>query len=712
MSAEETDLICLNSVPSFPSLHSLPSSPFLPSFRAPPRGSPFGALVARAAIGWLAAGASLLEPMASAGTVEPPVLRHAAAKTPPVPSAPPLIPVASFFGTNAIRAARLSPNGRKVAFLAPNQGTYSLAVLDLATRQVSVPVHIQDENLRSFVWKGDDRLIFTGLSGGFEVPQVASCDVAGRKVFSILEPQTSKLAASLYSGEVVSYLPRDPGHILILGFTEDSDQSRELRMSMRSGEPTLYRVEVANGMRHAVCPGSDGLANTSIGDWQVDRAGRVRAAYRSRGSQTDLLYRAESTDPWITLRTFPSQSVGWRVVGFTGDDRGVYVLDYTAADTGALRVLDPASRTLGPILFSSPDGEIQRLIQSPDRQRLLGVEYATDRFRTQWFDPGYAALQGRLDRTFPGMLNEIISLSDDESRLLVYSHSDRDPGSIYLLDHRMHSLGLVTPVLPGINPALMAPMRPIRFTARDGLEIHGLLTLPLGSEGRQVPLIIHPHGGPNVLGDLWGFDPEVQFLANRGYAVLQVNYRGSLGRGNRFLHAGFNEWGGKMQDDLTDGVRWAIGQGWADPQRVGIYGASYGGYATLAGVTFTPELYRCAVNYVGVSDLVELTRRKNASEDPGVLSFYRGTIGAEKTLLASRSPVNFVERIRVPTFHAYGENDPRVDLAQWKELKARLDQYHKPYEFMVAQDEGHGFSHRADAIAFYTRLEDFLRRNL
>jgi dipeptidyl aminopeptidase/acylaminoacyl peptidase len=662
--------------------------------------------------GWLAAGASLLSPTARAQNLEQPVLRHASAPAQPAEPRPPLIPVESFFGTNAIRAARLSPKGLKVGFLAPNRGTYSLAVLDLATRHVSVPVHIEDENIRSFEWKGDDRLIFTGLSGGFEVPQVASCDVAGRKVFSILEPQTSKLATSLYSGEVVSYLPRDPGHILILGFTEDSDQSREMHMTLRSGEPTLYRVEVGSGLRHAVCPGSDGLANTSIGDWHVDRAGRVRAAYRSRGSETDLLYRAESTDPWITLRTFPSQSIGWRVVGFTGDDRGVYLLDYTTADTGALRVLDPVHRTLGPTLFSSPDGEIQRLLMSPDRQRLLGVDYATDRLRTHWFDPAYAALQARLDRTFPGMMNDVISLSDDESRALILSHSDRDPGSIYLLDTRTHSLGLVTPVLPGINPAQMAPMLPIRFAARDGLEIHGLLTRPLGSGGRRVPLIIHPHGGPNVQGDLWAFDPEVQFLANRGYAVLQVNYRGSLGRGTRFLHAGFNEWGGKMQDDLTDAVHWAIDQGWADPQRVAIYGASYGGYAALAGVTFTPGLYRCAVNYVGVSDLVELTRRKQASEDPGVLSFYRGTIGAEKSLLASRSPVNFVDRIRVPTFHAYGENDPRVDLAQWQELKARLEQYHKPYEFMVARDEGHGFSHREDAIAFYTRLEDFLRRNL
>jgi dipeptidyl aminopeptidase/acylaminoacyl peptidase len=662
---------------------------------------------ALAASGWLLAGASLLPSTARAATMETPVLRHTTASAPV-----PLIPVESFFGTNAIRGARLSPDGRKVAFLAPNQGTYSIAVLDLATRQVSVPVHLEDENIRSFEWKGSDRLIFTGLSGGFEVPQVASCDVGGRKVFSILEPQTRKLAFSLYSGEVVSYLPADPGHIMILGFTEDSDQSRETHLAVRSGEPTLYRVEVGNGLRHAVCPGSDGVANTSIGQWQVDRAGRVRTAYRSRGGETDLLYREESTDPWITLRTFPAESVGWRVMGFTGDDRGVYVLDYTAVDTGALRVLDPATRTVGPILFSSPEGEIQRLLLSPDRRRLLGVDYATDRLRTHWIDPAYAALQARLDQTFPGKLNEVISLSDDESRVLIFSHSDRDPGSIYLLDTRTHTLGLVTPILPKLNPAQMAPMRPIQFTARDGLEIHGLLTLPLGSEGRRVPLIVHPHGGPNVLGDLWSFDAEVQFLANRGYAVLQVNYRGSLGRGTRFLHAGFNEWGRRMQDDLTDAVQWAIGQGWVDPQRVAIYGASYGGYATLAGVTFTPELYRCAINYVGVSDLVELTRRKEVSEDPGVLSFYRGTIGAEKSLLASRSPVNFVERIRVPTFHAYGENDPRVDIAQWQELKARLDQYHKPYEFMVARDEGHGFTHSQDAIAFYTRLEDFLRRNL
>jgi len=583
--------------------------------------------------------------------------------------------------------------------------------LDLATRKVSVAVDIEDENIRSFVWKGNDRLIFTGLSGGFEVPQVASCDLAGRKVFSILEPQTSKQAWSLYSGNVVSFLPEDPTHILILGYTEDSDQSRELHMTVRSGEGTLYRVEVRNGNRHPVCPVDDGVANTSIDSWMVDHAGRVRSAVRNREGESDLLYRAESTDPWITLKTFPARAMGWVVIGFTGDDRGLYVLDYTVADTGALRVLDPTTRTLGPVIFTSTEGEIQRLVWSHDR-RLVGVEYATDRLRTRWLDPAAAALQARLDRTFPGLMNELLGTSDDGARHLILSHSDRDPGSIYLLDEHTHSLGLVTRVMPKIDPALMAPMLAIQFTARDGTEIHGLLTLPLGPTGRNLPLIVHPHGGPNVLGDLWGFDPEVQFLANRGYAVLQVNYRGSLGRGSRFARAGYGEWGARMQDDLTDAVRWAISQGYADPHRVAIYGASYGGYAALAGITFTPELYKCAVNYVGVSDLVELTRRKYEYDDPGMRSFYRGTIGADRALLASRSPVNFVERIRVPTFHAYGENDPRVDIAQWQELKAQLDRYHKPYEFMVAKNEGHGFSHAADALDFYTRLEDFLRRNL
>jgi len=272
-------------------------------------------------------------------------------------------------------------------------------------------------------------------------------------------------------------------------------------------------------------------------------------------------------------------------------------------------------------------------------------------------------------------------------------------------------MGPVGKAMRGIDPAKMRPMEPIKFTARDGLTIHGYLTRPSVAAGQKVPLIINPHGGPYGIRDEWGFSDEVQFLANRGYAVLQVNYRGSGGYGNDFLRAGWHEWGGKMQNDLSDAVQWAIDQGIADPSRVAIYGASYGGYATLAGLTFTPELYCCGANYVGPSDLGLLAQGANDGSSSSE-NFFGEWMGDDKEYLRTHSPLNFVERIRVPLFNAYGYNDPRVDIRHWTKLEPKLKQYKKQYEILIEKNEGHGFYNEATRVAFYRRLEAFFDKNL
>jgi dipeptidyl aminopeptidase/acylaminoacyl peptidase len=634
---------------------------------------------------------------------------------------PPPVPIDALFGTHNVRSAQLSPDGKRVAFLAPSGGTYSLALLDLETHKVTVPVHTTGDSIQDFYWKGSDHIVFEGDIGGIEVPQVAVTDLEGKRVFSLLRAQTSKLNFSIYSGFVISERREDPEHIYALGFTTDSNYANEQQTpEINRPERMLLRIDIHNGHRTLLCPADDGDPNASLSDFGVDHAGRVRTCLRTKADGAELLYRDDTPDKWRVVKRFKPVEISWVVLGFTDDDHGVYIKDFESAPTGALRILNPATDALGPPLFTPVDGEIGQdyppspgLIFSPKDGRLIGLRYTTDKLHYHWFDPKFAALQGKLEHSFPDHIAGIVGMSEDESRLIVRSASDCDPGAYYLLDLNKGSLGLVTAVAPQINPALMAPMLPIAFTARDGLEIHGYLTLPLGSApGKPLPLILHPHGGPFGPRDIWRFDPEVQFLASRGYAVLQVNFRGSGGYGAAFQQAGYREWGGKMQDDLTDGVRWAIAKGYADPGRVAIFGASYGGYATLAGLVFTPELYKCGINYVGVSDLVELTRRKYQEEDAGTLSFFKGAIYDNTQELYKRSPVNYVERIRVPLLNAYGENDGRVDVAQWNELKAQLDKYHKDYTFMLAKDEGHGFAHSQDAVAFYSKVEAFLKANL
>lgn len=233
----------------------------------------------------------------------------------------------------------------------------------------------------------------------------------------------------------------------------------------------------------------------------------------------------------------------------------------------------------------------------------------------------------------------------------------------------------------------------------------------LDADGVTAPLLIMPHGGPFGIRDSWGFNPEVQFFANRGYAVFQVNYRGSGGYGRTFEYAGYQEWGGKMQDDLTDAVKWAVAQGLADPQRIGIIGASYGGYAALAGVTMTPELYKVGVNYVGVSDL-RLITRYDLRTDAASLAYFSKAVGRDPALLSARSPVDHVEKIQVPTLHAYGRNDPRVEFSHWEVLEKALKKHGKTYEILIENREGHGFAKQETAFKYYGTVEAFLAKYL
>jgi dipeptidyl aminopeptidase/acylaminoacyl peptidase len=358
-------------------------------------------------------------------------------------------------------------------------------------------------------------------------------------------------------------------------------------------------------------------------------------------------------------------------------------------------------------LFQSPDGEITDLEMSYDRTKLYGVRYVTDQPHYHWFDPQREHLQAVIDNSLPGTFNFVSNTSQDEKVLVIVALSDRQAPSYYLLNLRKPEFKLI--YQPARAPRVS--VQAVTYPARDGLVIHAYLTLPADSQGKRVPLILNPHGGPYGIRDEWGYNPEVQFLASRGYAVLQPNYRGSGGYGLKFLKAGQGEWGRRMQDDLTDAVQWAIAQGIADPDRVAICGASYGGYAALAGVTFTPELYRCAVNYVGVSELAILNRH-TFEGGRNTRIYFEKWVGNDLNSMRERSPVNFVERIRVPTLHAYGENDPRVDIDHWKRLKAQLDKYHKPYEFLRVESEGHGFHKEENRLRFYKAVESFLATNL
>ena len=625
-----------------------------------------------------------------------------AARADEKPAAPPALN--AFFGLPGVAQPRLSPDGSKIAFLFPNEGKLALGVFDRKTNEARLILKGTDESIGQFFWKGDDRLVFSSDVGGNESFFIGSTDLTGKKVLRIVESQPGEFIESS-AGRIVDVLRADPDRIVVQGLFRGG--------ASETSDVVLARVNVKN---RGVSTLYTYHPSERTADTVVDRAGTLRL--RSRLTpKAELVWEHRTTDdqPWreIARHPFHGYAETWHPLGFAADHITLWLVSREEQDRGALYAYNTRTFERGPALFVPPAGEIDSIVTNYAESKLLGVVYETEKLTTHWFDEDRRKVQASVEAAFPGMEVRITSSSADEKVRLLRVGSDREPGVYFVLDRGAGSLVQFKRIRE-IDPRTMAPMEPVAFAARDGLELHGYLTRSLGSAGKRTPLIIHPHGGPFGVRDSWGFNPEVQFLASRGYAVLQVNYRGSGGYGRDFINRGKQQWGRAMQDDLTDAVKWAITQGFADPARVAIYGASYGGYATLAGLTLTPELYCCGVNYVGAADL-DITF-KNRGDDAYTtaddFSYQREWVGATAEWRAATSPVNFVQNIRVPSLHAYGEKDPRVKIDHWSRLEAQLKNFGKPYESVTQKRQGHGFREEKASMGFYGTMEKFLAEHL
>jgi dipeptidyl aminopeptidase/acylaminoacyl peptidase len=331
----------------------------------------------------------------------------------------------------------------------------------------------------------------------------------------------------------------------------------------------------------------------------------------------------------------------------------------------------------------------------------------------EYLDPQTEKMYSTIEQKLPGYQVDLAGNDHEEDKFIVAATSDRTPGSRYLFDAKTKELTKLADVAPWLKEDQLAPMKPIDYQSRDGLTIPGYVTLPLGRDPKSLPTVVIPHGGPWER-DEWGYDPEVQFLANRGYAVLQVNFRGSTGYGRKFWEASFKQWGKTMQNDITDGVQWLIKQGIADPKRVAIYGGSYGGYATLAGVTYTPDLYAAAVDYVGVSNLFTFMKTIPPYWKPFLDQMHEmvGDPERDKDLFAAMSPALNTDKIKTPLFVAQGAQDPRVNKAESDQIVQSLRKRGVNVEYMVKDNEGHGFDNEENRFAFYEAMETFLAKHL
>lgn len=447
-------------------------------------------------------------------------------------------------------------------------------------------------------------------------------------------------------------------------------------------------------------------------NWITDHAGRIRAAITRDGTKTTLCTRPdEQSDFKPVCTTDFTESIGPQ--GYTFDNKSLYAISNINRDKAALVVLDPGTaKEIGDPLYVDAEFDMGKLEFSKKRKVPTYVTYLTWKTERKFFDEETKKLFDNLGRKLPGCLLSVTAHDEAEERFIVASSKDRMPGALYLFDSRKDRLKKLSDVAPSLKEEQLAPMQIVEYP-NDGERIRGYLTLPLGRGTKNLPVVVHPHGGPWYR-DAWGYDPEVQFLANQGYAVLQMNFRGSLGYGKHFWKAGFKEWGGKMQDDVDAGVKWLINGGTADPKRIAIYGESYGGYAALAGVTLKPELYAAAVDRAGISDLTTFLTNLPGYWESLLPELYAkvGNPRDDEQILAAHSPLLHVDQIKAPVFISHGRKDVRVSIDQSERMIDALQKRGLEPKYLPFDNEGHVFESEKARIEFHERMAAFLDKHL
>ncbi|MFO0575882.1 MAG: S9 family peptidase [Polyangia bacterium] len=614
----------------------------------------------------------------------------------PTPAArAPQIPLRDFFRNPEKALFALSDDGKWVSYLAPYKSRMNLFVraADAAPPAAGADsgTRVTEETARDiagYIWKGSDTLVYVKDFGGDENFHLVSVGRDG-KGLKDLTPFPKVRA------EIIDELHDDPASLLVGLNRRKAEVFDVYRVNVKSGQLTLIAENPGN-----------------ITSWFADHNGQVRAATTSDGVNTSLLYRADGKAPFKTVLTtsFKEQLTPQF---FTFDNTRLYATSNLKRDKQAIVVLDPATAKEEQVLFEHPEVDADHLSYWRHRKVVACAHFMTWKPERKCMDADTEALYKKLEQRLPGYLVDITETNKKEDRLIVLARNDRSRGSYFLYDRGTDKLSKLADAAPWLDEKQMAEVKPITYRSRDGLTIHGYLTVPKGAEPRGLPVVVHPHGGPWAR-DEWRYNPAVQFLANRGYAVLQMNFRGSTGYGRTFWESSFKQWGGAMQNDISDGVKYLTEQGIIDPRRACIYGGSYGGYATLAGLAFSPELYACGIDYVGVSNLFTFMKSIPPYWKPYLETMYEmiGHPEKDKALLEARSPVFHANKIRAALFVVQGKNDPRVNINESDQMVEALKKRGIDVPYMVKDNEGHGFRNEENRFEFYEAMEKFLAKHL
>ncbi len=598
-------------------------------------------------------------------------------------------PLEDFFKNPEKTGFKISPDGKHIAFMQPWNDRLNIFIRPIDGENVTQITKATARDVAGFFWANNNVIGFLQDSGGDENFSLYTVKIDGTNEKHVTPFENVRV-------QIIDDLENDDENVII-GMNKRNPQFFDAyRLNLDTSELTLIAENPGN-----------------ISSWMMDHDGKLRVATTTDGVQTGVLYRKTENDEFEKIIE-TSFKDACNPVGFTYDNEKLYVFSNIGRDTVALCIFNPETKKQEELLYTREDVDLDSILTSEKRKKLTGVRYETDKLEYHFFDDVRANLQKDLEAKLSGVQVNVSSSDKAEEKYIIRTFSDKTRGSYYLYDSNTKELNLLADISPWINPDEMAHIKPISYTSRDGLTIHGYLTLPCGKENeKNLPVVINPHGGPWAR-DSWGFNPEVQFLASRGYAVLQMNFRGSVGFGRKFWTASFKQWGRTMQDDVTDGVNWLIEQGIADPKRIAIYGGSYGGYTTLAGITYTPELYSCAVDYVGVSNLFTLFETLPPYWEQGrkMMEEMIGSPTDDKDLLTASSPIFHIENIKCPLFVAQGANDPRVKKEHSDQIVDTLKEKNIAVEYMVKDNEGHGFHNEENRFDFYRAMEEFFKKHL
>ena len=606
-----------------------------------------------------------------------------------------LIPLTVLFGNPERVSPRISPDGSQMAWIAPHDGVLNVwlapispdAGVDWAAARVITDD--TDRGIRQFAWAHDGRhVLYLQDTGGDENWRLHDVDLSTmqRRDLTPFEGVQTELIAT----------ERDFPDEILIGMNKENPQLHDVyRLNLKSGELTKE------------------LANPGLINMLADPQLVVRAALQPRpDGSASLVTRDDAASDWREVLSIPADdAMSTGLVSFSTDGKSVLMVSSLAAQAARLVRLNLETGDT-EVLAEDPEADVSGVRIDPDTREPQIVTVLKARSHYRVLDPSVAGHLETIRALHPG--DPAFPDADDSDRVwLVAFTNDAGPVAFYAYDTATGSASFLFEHQPELSKYELAGKEPFSYAARDGLTIHGYLTFPPGLDRSDLPTVLLVHGGPWAR-DTWGFDPIPQWLANRGYLCVQVNSRGSAGYGKEFLNAGDREWGAKMQDDLSDAVAEVVSQGWADPSKVAIVGGSYGGYAALAGATFTPGLYCCAVDIVGPSNLITLIETVPPYWAPIIAQFHRrvGDPKKDADFLWSRSPLSRADQIRIPLLIAQGANDPRVKQAESEQIVAALKKAGIDHDYMLFPDEGHGFAKPENRLTFYAAADKFLSRYL